>query len=141
MVTFQDVSWSSSNFVPFREIFRYDFGSKLFLKNVLGNMIMFMPFGFFASYFLKCSKAKIIVILTIVASFTIEIVQYKIGRVFDIDDVILNILGGLVGFLVYYLLHSIHLKCSKVLKNDWFLNIIVLGMIIAFVLYMFGIFS
>ena len=46
VVTFQDdTSWASNNFVPFREIMRYNITSKLFIKNVLGNMIMFMPFG------------------------------------------------------------------------------------------------
>ena len=46
VVTFQDVSWSTSNFIPFKEMFRYEFGSRLFFKNVIGNMIMFMPYGF-----------------------------------------------------------------------------------------------
>ena len=52
VVTFQDVSWSTSNFIPFKEMFRYDFGTRLFFKNVLGNMILFIPYGFFISYFL-----------------------------------------------------------------------------------------
>ena len=56
VVTFQDVSWSSSNFIPFKEMLRYEFGTKLFFKNVVGNMIMFIPFGFFTSYFLKLKK-------------------------------------------------------------------------------------
>ena len=56
VVTFQDVSWSTSNFIPFKEMFRYSIGSKLFFKNVLGNMIMFIKtekadFYFFASSF------------------------------------------------------------------------------------------
>ena len=39
IVTFQDdASWSSNNFIPFREMFRYEFGSRLFIKNVLGNI-------------------------------------------------------------------------------------------------------
>ena len=42
VVTFQDVGYSSSNFVPFKEIFRYNLGSRLFIKNVLGNIILFM---------------------------------------------------------------------------------------------------
>ena len=41
VVTFQDVGWSSSNFIPFKEMFRYNIGSRLFIKNVLGNIIMF----------------------------------------------------------------------------------------------------
>ena len=45
VVTFQDdTSWSSNNFIPFQEILRYKITSRLFVKNVLGNMIMFIPF-------------------------------------------------------------------------------------------------
>ena len=47
VVTFQDVSWSTSNFIPFKEMLRYEIGSPLFIKNVIGNMIMFLPYGFF----------------------------------------------------------------------------------------------
>ena len=44
VVTFQDdVSWSTNNFIPFQEILRYNIGSRLFLKNVLGNMLLFLP--------------------------------------------------------------------------------------------------
>ena len=32
VVTFQDVSWSTSNFTPFKEIFRYEIGDRLFYK-------------------------------------------------------------------------------------------------------------
>ena len=54
IVTFQDdVSWSSNNFIPFREILRYNMGSRLFFKNVIGNMVLFLPFGFFISLYLK----------------------------------------------------------------------------------------
>ena len=36
VVTFQDVSWSSSNFIPFKEMLRYRIFSNLFFKNVVG---------------------------------------------------------------------------------------------------------
>ena len=52
VVTFQDVSWSTSNFIPFKEVFRYQIFSERFFRNVVGNLIMFMPYGFFVSYFL-----------------------------------------------------------------------------------------
>ena len=72
VVTFQDVSWSTSNFIPFKEMFRYPIFSRLFFKNVVGNMIMFLPYGFFISYFLKLDKVKTIAILSIIVSLTIE---------------------------------------------------------------------
>lgn len=104
-VTFQDIdgSWATSNFLPFHEMFRYSFGSRLFIKNVLGNMLMFVPYGFFSSYFLKEKNIFIIFFLTAILSFTIEYIQLQIGRVFDIDDIILNVIGGLIGYFGYLL--------------------------------------
>ena len=134
VVTFQDtVSWSSNNFIPFKEIFRYDFGSRLFVKNVLGNMILFLPFGFFISYYLKCEKAWLPVILTLIASCSIETVQMIIGRVFDIDDIILNLCGGMLGFFCYYLLSKFAKKLPDVLKSEMFLNIIAIILLIGLI--------
>ena len=101
VVTYQDVNFGTNNFIPFKEIFRYDLGTPKFIKNIIGNIIMFIPFGFFASYFLKSKKISIPLILTIILTTTIETVQYYIGRVFDIDDIILNIVGGILGYLLF----------------------------------------
>lgn len=141
VVTFQDVSWSTSNFMPFKEMFRYQIGSRLFFKNVIGNMIMFLPYGFFIAEFLKTKKIKLIVFLIFIASFTIEITQLTIGRVFDIDDIILNIIGGVFGFLLYRLANIIREKLPKFLKNEWFYNIIFILLIIVCLLYLGNVFS
>ena len=134
IVTFQDtVSWSSNNFIPFREIFRYHIGSRLFLKNVLGNVLLFMPFGFFSSYYLKFRKPWVILGLTLVTSFSIEVVQMAIGRVFDVDDILLNIVGGYLGYLIYYVISKIGDRAPDFLKNEMFLDavsiIILIGVI------------
>ena len=134
VVTFQDtVSWSSNNFVPFKEIFRYSFGSRLFVKNILGNVLLFLPFGFFISYYLKCEKGWIPLILTLIASCSIEVVQMVIGRVFDIDDILLNICGGMLGFLCYFVLFKIGKKLPSVLKSDIFLNIVAIVLLIGLI--------
>ena len=131
VVTFQDaVNWSSNNFIPFKEIFRYDFGSRLFIKNVVGNVLMFMPFGFFASYYLENKRPWLTIFLTIIASFSIELVQMVIGRVFDVDDIMLNILGGLLGYLCYFLLVKISKHLPNVLKSELFLNIIAIILLV-----------
>ena len=105
VVTFtDDVTWASNNFIPFKEILRYNVTSRLFIKNVIGNMIMFLPFGFFISYYLENVKAIFNIILTLIASVAIEIVQLAIGRVFDVDDIILNVCGGLLGYFIYGLM-------------------------------------
>lgn len=125
VVTFQDnVSWSTNNFIPFKEMLRYNIGSRLFVKNVLGNMLMFLPYGFFISYYLKNEKSWLTLILTLIASFAIELVQMVIGRVFDIDDILLNLLGGYLGFLIYYCFRKLYNKLPNIFKSERFLNII-----------------
>lgn len=141
IVTFQDVTWSTSNFIPFKEIFRYEIGSRLFFKNVIGNIILFLPYGFFISQFVKTKKIQIIMFLVFIASFTIEITQLTIGRVFDIDDIILNIIGGIIGFSLYRLTDIVREKLPKFLKNELFYNIIFLLLIIICILYLSNIFS
>lgn len=125
VVTSQDVvNWSSNNFIPFKEMLRYRFGSRLFIKNVLGNLILFLPYGFFSSYTLKQEKGKLIVFLTLLASLTIECVQMMIGRVFDVDDILLNTLGGYIGYLCYHYGHKFSTKLPSFCKSEWFLNIL-----------------
>lgn len=125
IVTFQDeVSWSTNNFIPFREILRYNIGSRLFIKNVLGNMLLFLPFGFFTSYLLDNKKPLLTVVLTLVASLSIEVVQLMIGRVFDVDDIILNVLGGTFGFYLYNILDRLGKKSPKLLGNEYFLDVL-----------------
>lgn len=125
IVTFQDeVNWSSNNFIPFKEMFRYELGSRLFLKNVIGNMLLFLPFGFFTTHYLKCEKPYIVIFITIIVSVAIELVQMAIGRVFDIDDIILNIVGGTLGYFLYSILRNIGNKLPKVFKSEVFLNIV-----------------
>jgi glycopeptide antibiotics resistance protein len=135
VVTFQDVSWSTSNFIPFKEIFRYQLFSTSFYKNVMGNLIMFMPYGFFISYFLKTDKKKTIFFMSLIVSLTIEITQLIIGRVFDVDDVLLNVCGGMLGYFVYKLLDNFKQKLSKIIKNDYIYDIGVTLIMIFVVLY------
>lgn len=136
VVTFQDVSWSTSNFIPFKEMFRYQFGSRLFFKNVIGNMIMFLPYGFFIGYFLRLDKKRMVVILITITSLTIELTQLKIGRVFDIDDILLNVLGGFIGFYIYLLLIKIKDYLPEFLKKPIFYNIIIVLVLVTFILYL-----
>lgn len=138
VVTFQDVSWSTSNFSLFKEIFRYKFGTKLFYHNVIGNMLMFVPFGFLISYFLKLKKFYSILIISLITSVTIEVTQLLIGRVFDIDDIILNVIGGLIGYFLFYILNKIEKHLPSWLKNNWIYSIIMLFIIVLVIIYLVG---
>lgn len=139
VVTFQDVNYGTNNFIPFKEILRYDIGTNKFIKNIIGNIIMFIPYGFFASYYLKNKKASIIIILSLIVSSTIEIVQLYIGRVFDIDDVILNVFGGILGYLIYMILDKISSKLPKFFRSNIFLNICAILIITVMIIYGFNI--
>lgn len=126
---------SGTNFIPFTEIFRYKFGSKLFMQQVVGNIILFVPFGAFASYYIKSNKASYILVVSLLSSAVIEVVQYFIGRSFDVDDIILNTVGGLVGFLLYVGLDAIRRHLPNFLQKNLFYNIVVILLVVVVVLY------
>lgn len=132
LVTFQDVNYGTNNFTLFKEMFRYEFGSRLFIKNVLGNILLFVPLGFFISFYTKSKKIFCPLILTFLASLTIEFTQVKIGRVFDVDDIILNGIGGLFGYLFYKFGNQL----PKFMRSTWFLNVISIIMVVLFTLYL-----
>lgn len=124
VVTFQDVSWSSHNFIPFKEILRYDFGTNLFYKNIFGNMLLFLPYGVFIAKYAKTDKLYVVLLLAFITSLSIEVIQFLIGRVFDIDDIILNILGCTFGFLLYRWFRKINDKLPEFFRSDIFWNIV-----------------
>jgi glycopeptide antibiotics resistance protein len=136
VVTFQDQNYGTNNFIPFHEIMRYEFCSRYFIHNVLGNVIMFLPFGFFVSYILKTKRPLAIFIITMITSVSIEVTQLLIGRTFDVDDIILNIFGGMIGYLAYAIGSVISHKLPKFTKSTWFRNIemllILIGTIIIY---------
>jgi len=139
VVTFEDVSFGISNLTPFTEIFRYDIGSKLFIKNVFGNILLFIPYGFFASYYLKLEKIYPVLGLSFLISITIETTQLFIGRVFDIDDIILNLIGGLIGFSLYHIIIKIESYLPLLLKKPIIYNIIMICLLVLVVTYLSGI--
>ena len=118
IVTSQDVSGVHGvNITLFKELTRYEFGSKLFYRNIIGNIMMFIPFGFFSSYYLKLNKKFFIFFLTLIVSIVIELIQLKIGRAFDIDDILLNIVGTLLGYYLYRLVDGVIGELSETVKG------------------------
>ncbi len=136
VVTFQDTNYGTSNFTPFTEMFRYSFGSRLFIKNIVGNLLLFIPFGLFVSYYLKLKSIYPVLFLSLISSLSIEITQYKIGRVFDVDDIILNIFGAIIGFMIYIAIDSISKKLPKIFRNEWFISAVLLFVITIVLLYL-----
>lgn len=140
LVTSQDIqAYTSTNLIPFREIFRYDVGTAGFYKQVIGNIILFIPFGFFVSSYCKIKNLGTITIVSLLSSLTIEVVQHFIGRSFDVDDIILNVVGGIIGFLIFIALNAIRNHLPKFLRKDWFLNLVSIIIIIIIILYLLNI--
>ncbi len=123
-VTFQDVSWSSHNYIPFKEMFRYDLGSSLFYKNIFGNLLLFLPLGIFIAKYVKLEKTSITLIIAFITSLSIEVIQFLIGRVFDVDDIILNVIGCILGFYLYKLFEKFSDKLPKFFHKDIFWDIV-----------------
>ena len=139
LVTSQDLSGGGTNFMPFREILRYDYGTVEFYKQVFGNIVLFIPLGYFATSYCKIKNLGTIMVVSLMSSAVIEVVQHFIGRSFDIDDIILNVVGGIIGFLLYISLTAIRNHLPKILRKDWFLSLVSIIIIVVLILLFFGI--
>lgn len=108
------------NLVPFLEIKRFikyyeyiDFPSVVI--NLLGNVVAFMPFGALIRWVVnRKTRWYQATAYTFLFSLCVELLQLvaKVG-VFDVDDLILNTLGGLMGFWIYYLLLLINRRRER----------------------------
>ena len=81
----------------------------LFILNVLGNVCVFVPLGIFLpKLFAKCQNPLLTILFSFELSLCVEIIQLitKVGS-FDVDDLLLNTLGGLCGFVIYTIYRGI----------------------------------
>lgn len=126
---------SQFNLIPFLEIFRYEVGSKLFIYNVFGNILLFIPFGYFVSRFTNTKKIFYIFIVSIITSITIELMQVQIGRSFDIDDIILNVIGGILGYFCFIAISAIKNNLPKMFRKDFIYNLVCIIILVIIGLY------
>ncbi|MEV8147236.1 VanZ family protein [Arthrobacter sp. NPDC080031] len=110
----------SINLIPFASIAEYAFShspgtERVAFANVVGNILIFIPLGVYASW-LPHRVAVWRTMLTVASvSVAVEVIQGVFGvGASDIDDVILNFVGGLVGILTFRLLSVILHKRSRV---------------------------
>lgn len=105
---------------PFKEIKRFilywnDIGFFPASVNLIGNIVAFMPFGALIRWVLnRRVRWYEATLYTFLFSLIVEIVQLitRVG-VFDVDDIILNTIGGLIGFVVYYILLLINRRSER----------------------------
>ena len=107
------------NLTPLKEIKRFmkyiwdnDALGRAAGLNIFGNIIAFIPFGIYLPY---TSESKLGFISTFLYTFslslTIELVQLitKVGSC-DVDDIILNALGGVIGYILWYIYTKLRKK-------------------------------
>lgn len=98
--------WNIHNFVPFKTIIYYLFlaneiNTNIRVENLAGNIIGFIPFGVILPLLSrKFMSLKKVMLATFCLSFMFECMQliFRFGS-FDVDDLMLNTLGGIVGYL------------------------------------------
>lgn len=100
------------NLIPFKEIERFwkhrDILGIHSFYNLAGNILGFMPAGFFIPILWKKRKSFLFTLcVTFEMSFVVEILQliFRVGS-FDVDDLILNTLGGILGYLLLMLVEK-----------------------------------
>lgn len=91
-------------FETYREVF-INLNINYLIINFLGNIIMFMPIGFFIPLLWEIPDEKIIIVGFLFSLF-IEVCQLFLNRGTDVDDLILNTLGTILGLLVYKFLYK-----------------------------------
>jgi glycopeptide antibiotics resistance protein len=120
------------NLIPFKTLFGYwaNFDSRNFMVNVIGNIIILMPMQYLILRIFNIKKFSINVLISIMIGFFLELFQFITKRgVFDIDDIILY----LIGTSVMYFLYDIVINKNKININKKHLIIGIVSSIITFV--------
>jgi glycopeptide antibiotics resistance protein len=103
------------NLTPFHEIERFwEYREQLGIMsyiNLFGNVIIFMPFGFFEPLASKKRSFWATLVDGCLVSFMVEIFQFitKVGR-FDVDDLLLNTTGVALGYMCFLAWNAIRRK-------------------------------
>ncbi|MBH0229134.1 VanZ family protein [Halobacillus yeomjeoni] len=125
LINERNSGFQRNNFVPFRTILDYLFhnevGAGIKFRNLVGNILGFIPFGFLVPLVSRRQISLYTVgIYSFLVSLSFESLQLflRIGS-FDVDDLILNTLGGLCGYWsIQLLLKVIELPNTR---RKWYL--------------------
>lgn len=98
------------NFIPFRTIrnyLRHAANVDILWVNIVGNIVMFVPWGMGLPLLWKKFRSVWAVAgMSLALPVCIEFCQLFVGRTVDVDDIILNFTGGMLGGLLYLILRK-----------------------------------
>ena len=77
-------------------------------SNLFGNILIFMPFGFFISMASSSRGFFKTLFYSLLLSLGVEVMQLitRVGS-FDVDDIFLNTLGGVLGYIIFVICNAI----------------------------------
>ena len=111
----------SINLIPFDMI-----AEQGFTLNVYGNILMFVPLVLYFANFMKQFHFWKVLGVIIGTSLSIEVLQYILKRgASDIDDLLLNTVGGLIGIVIYLVFKAIFKSKERVHVAISILSIVV----------------
>lgn len=100
-------------------IYREHIGIAGFLVNIIGNIFAFSPFGMLLPILsTRVRRWWKMLALSFLVTMCIECTQLvtRLG-VFDVDDLFMNTLGGMIGYSLYYILHKLYRRMGEAKKN------------------------
>ena len=119
------------NLVPFDTISRgivfYESSRTPYIDiQVWANVFVFVPAGLYLMSLIKKHSILKSLLIVFLSSLSVEILQYtfKVG-ICDIDDLILNCLGGMIGILIYCLLQKLFKSKEKTKAITTVLSLII----------------
>ncbi|WP_195891647.1 VanZ family protein [Bacillus ndiopicus] len=104
------------NFIPFRTISLYMSElngpiAEIAFYNLAGNIILFIPFGFFIPLLWTSMRSTLkMLFVSLVIPLFIESCQFFIGRSTDVDDVLLNTIAIVIGYILYQIVQFLRKK-------------------------------
>lgn len=102
----------TANFIPFKTIKMYiryyDMPGIRSFSNLFGNIFIFVPMGILLPFVHRTSKNVWVMLLNALLLIVgIEVFQlFSNFGAFDVDDIILNVLGVLIGRWIYHLIRQ-----------------------------------
>lgn len=89
-------------------------GENLYIGEILMNIVMFIPVGLLLGFAIRALKWWQVLLIGGGISFSIEILQFVLMKGFsEIDDLMHNTLGCLVGYVIYSLVRVGYEKISE----------------------------
>lgn len=87
--------------------------SGVWVKTLLiGNIIMFIPFGLLLPLIREQKTFRYVIKCCFLVSLIMEILQPILGRSFDIDDILCNVIGAIIGFCIFTVARNVSFAFS-----------------------------